>query len=314
MSDEQDKPVDEQPEAEPQGPRGGERLAEARRKLQISVLEVAKELHLDEPKVRALERNDFDMLGAPVFAKGHLRKYAQLVGVDEADVFADYYQMTRSESIPPVVAATRTRAGQELSPGPWIAAIIVILAAAVTYWWFAVGSQTAIGPETVPATAPETVPETAPETAPETVPETAPATAPETVPETAPEQSEALQPSEETVVVAAPAARDQPIRDEPAPVASQSASEPADTLADGEILLSLNFSGDCWTEISDATGRRLFFDMGRNGRSVELTARAPIAALFGNVDNVDVRVNGNEFPITTTNPGGRTARLTIMSP
>jgi cytoskeleton protein RodZ len=290
MSDEQDKPVDEQPEAEPQGPRGGERLAEARRKLQISVLEVAKELHLDEPKVRALERNDFDMLGAPVFAKGHLRKYAQLVGVDEADVFADYYQMTRSESIPPVVAATRTRAGQELSPGPWIAAIIVILAAAVTYWWFAVGSQTAIGPETVPATAPETVPETAPE------------------------QSEALQPSEETVVVAAPAARDQPIRDEPAPVASQSASEPADTLADGEILLSLNFSGDCWTEISDATGRRLFFDMGRNGRSVELTARAPIAALFGNVDNVDVRVNGNEFPITTTNPGGRTARLTIMSP
>ena len=290
MSDEQDKPVEEQPEAEPNGPRCGERLAEARREQQISVLEVAKELHLDEPKVRALERNDFEILGAPVFAKGHLRKYARLVGVDEGDVFADYYQMTRSESIPPVVAATRTRAGQELSPGPWIAAIIVILAAAVTYWWFAVGSQTAIGPETVPATAPETVPETAPE------------------------QSEALQPSEETVVVAAPAASDQPIRDQPAPVASQSASEPADTLADGEILLSLNFSGDCWTEISDATGRRLFFDMGRNGRSVELTARAPIAALFGNVDNVDVRVNGNEFPITTTNPGGRTARLTIMSP
>ncbi|MDH3374021.1 MAG: helix-turn-helix domain-containing protein, partial [Gammaproteobacteria bacterium] len=95
MSDEQDKPREQKPEAEPEGPRGGERLAEARRKQQISVLEIAKELHLDEAKVRALERNEFDVLGAPVFAKGHLRKYAQLVGVDPADVFADYYQMTR---------------------------------------------------------------------------------------------------------------------------------------------------------------------------------------------------------------------------
>ena len=60
----------------------GERLAIARREQQIPVIEIAKELHLDEPKVRALERNEFDVLGAPVFAKGHLRKYAQLVDVD----------------------------------------------------------------------------------------------------------------------------------------------------------------------------------------------------------------------------------------
>ena len=52
-----------------------------------AVVEVAKELHFDEPKVRALERNDFEVLGAPVFAKGHLRKYAQLVGVDEDGCF-----------------------------------------------------------------------------------------------------------------------------------------------------------------------------------------------------------------------------------
>ena len=59
MNDETEKPEEDAPEAEPQGPRGGQRLAEARRERQISVLEIAKELHLDEPKVRALERNDF---------------------------------------------------------------------------------------------------------------------------------------------------------------------------------------------------------------------------------------------------------------
>ena len=66
------------PDDERRGPLAGERLAVARRNQQITVLEIAKELHLDEHKVRALEQNDFDVLGAPVFAKGHLRKYAQL--------------------------------------------------------------------------------------------------------------------------------------------------------------------------------------------------------------------------------------------
>jgi cytoskeleton protein RodZ len=287
MSEEQDNnPVEEQSEAEPQGPRGGERLAVARREQQISVLEVAKELHLDEPKVRALERNDFEVLGAPVFAKGHLRKYAQLVGVDEDDVFADYYQMTRQEPIPPVVIG-KSRARQELSPGPWIAAIIVILVAAASYWWFALESETAVAPETTP--------------------------------------EEALQPEqigndqaagEEMVVLAAAMPNEEPTSNQVAavPDENQPLPEPVETLADGQARLSLSFSGDCWTEISDATGRRLFFDMGRSGRSVELTGTAPFAALFGDVDNVDVTVNGSAFPISTTNPGSRTARLTIMNP
>ena len=68
MSDATDNSEEEASSSE-QGPLGGEGLAEARRAQQISVLEIAKELHLDEPKVRALERNEFDVLGAPVFAK-----------------------------------------------------------------------------------------------------------------------------------------------------------------------------------------------------------------------------------------------------
>jgi len=286
MSDEQDTPVDDQPEVESEGPRGGERLAEARREQQISVLEVAKELHLDEPKVRALERNDFDMLGAAVFAKGHLRKYAQLVGVDEDDVFADYYRMTRSETIPPVIVG-RVKARQELSPGPWIAVIIVILVAVASYWWFAVASNTASTPET----------------------------SPEDVPQSEQSDTDAA-PSDTEVVQAAVLPDEEAVADEPVPepVAQQSSPEPAQDPADGDLRMALNFSGDCWTEISDATGRRLFFDMGRSGRSIELTGTPPFAALFGNIENVDVRVNGSEYPISTNNPGSRTARLTITNP
>ena len=281
MSDEQEKPAEAliEPDEKPQGPRCGELLAEARRERQISVVEVAKELHLDEPKVRALERNEFESLGAPVFAKGHLRKYAQIVGVDEDDVLTDYYQMTRQDSLPPVVVARR-RMRQEVAPGPWIAAIVVIIVVAAAYWWFAVYSAQA------PVTAPAATP-TEPTVEQSVVTDETPSAAEvvETTPE--PEVAEPAQPA---------------------------ASEQEETLADGETRLSLTFTGDCWTEISDASGRRLFFEMGRAGRTVEVTGIAPFAVLFGNVDNVSVLLNGSEYPVSTNNPGSRTARLTISTP
>jgi len=277
MSDEQDKSVEDNTDAEPEAARGGERLAEARREQQISVLEVAKELHLDEPKVRALERNDFEVLGAPVFAKGHLKKYASLVGVDADDVLTDYYKMTRQEPIPPVIIG-RKRVRQEVSPGPWIAVIIVIIVAATSYWWFAVYSSQVSAPEAAPRELPE------------------------------PQRGSVIEPAEqitEEMLVAEPG---------PEPVVSEPQPQVAESIDDGLVSLSLNFVGDCWTEVSDATGQQLFFEMGRGGTTVNLTGVAPFAVLFGNVDNVLVQVDGDDYPVSSSSPGSRTARLTIMNP
>lgn len=281
MSDEQDKPVEEQEAVEPEGPRAGESLAAARREQQISVLDIAKELHLDEAKVRALERNEFDVLGAPVFAKGHLRKYAELVGIDPDDVLEDYYKLTRQDALPPLVIARR-RMRNEVSPGPWIAAIIVIIIAAAAYWWFAVFSSQ-------PAVQAPPVRDAAPQQSTDPVRDTA-------------SEPALRDPRPE------PEAQPEPVIAEPEP------ETPEPPLADNEVRLSLAFSGDCWTEISDATGRRLFFEMGRAGDTVNLAGVAPFEVLFGNVDNVAVQVDGSDFPLSSTNPGGRTARLTIMTP
>src|SRR5210317_628699 len=133
MTDDKDRPDEETPEAKAEGPLGGERLAEARRAKQVSLLEIAKELHVEESKIRALENNDFDVLGAPVFAKGHLKKYSQLVGVNYEEVLADYYRLTRSQDMPPVVI-TRPKSGREFSLGPWIVLIVVLVLLALTYW------------------------------------------------------------------------------------------------------------------------------------------------------------------------------------
>jgi hypothetical protein len=54
--------------------------------------------------------------------------------------------------------------------------------------------------------------------------------------------------------------------------------------------------------------------MGRSGRSVELSGQAPFDVLLGNIENVSVRVDGSAYTVMPTNPGSRTARLTIMNP
>ena len=99
-----------------------------------------------------------------------------------------------------------------------------------------------------------------------------------------------------------------------APAAVEEPQPEAGPVADGQTRIQLTFSGDCWTEISDATGQRLFVNMGRAGRTVELAGTAPFSVLFGNADNVSVRVDGNEYPVSPTSAGGRTARLTIIKP
>ncbi len=284
MSDETDKPDSDETEAEPKGPVAGERLAEARRENQISVDEIAKELHLDETKVRALERNEFDTLGAPVFAKGHLRKYAQLVGIDPDDVLADYYQLNRAVDMPPVVSKHR-KPERELSPGPWIALVVVIILVAIAYWFFGIRSAPA------PA-APSSEPD-------------APATQPVT--QTAP----AVEDSDD------PAVGDETVADEPEPAAEpvveEEAQPPVETaaIAPGQVRLEVTFDGDCWTEISDGRGQRLFFDLGRTGRTITLDGAAPLSVLFGNADNVSLRVNGRDYTVSPADRRGQTARLTL---
>jgi cytoskeleton protein RodZ len=282
-------------------PVAGERLAKARRAREISIQEMAKDLHLDEPKVLALEQNDFEALGAPVFAKGYLRKYAELVGVPEDDVIADYYRLNRSAVAPPLVTR-RARPAGEFRAGLWIGGIVafllVVLGAA---WWLTSGSgwfaerrgarveapAAANDPETRDAVAEPVVDE--PEAATEEPSESAgPAIAePDTT--AGATGGERLQ---ETVARTAPV-------------------PPAVLVAEGDLVLRLAFRGDCWTEVTDANGQRLYFGLGTSGDEVTVSGEPPLNVLLGSSENVSVFVDGAAYPIPASARRGETARLTL---
>jgi cytoskeleton protein RodZ len=282
-------PADERDE-----PMAGKRLAQARRMREISVQDIAKELHLDEPKVRALEQNRFDFLGAPVFVKGYLRKYAEVVGVSAEDVLADYHRFDRG--VEPPIVGLRRHSPREISAGPWLAAFLAIAVVSGGAWVWLSGNFDFIFSSRAPAVlAPFEAEEPAPD------PDAAEATGGET-PDIEPQESP-------------------PVTSEPPPALPAETNESPATLdapesappAEGEVGLRVTFSGECWTEVTDASGERLYFGLGRAGQTVSVVGAAPLQVLLGDSRNASLAVDGRSYPIPPSARRGDTARLTITA-
>ena len=307
-----------QAEAEP---RAGQRLANARRANGISMRDIAKELHLDEVKVQALEDNRFDVLGAAVFTKGYLRKYAELVHVPIDDVLADYYKMNRATGAPPVVGPKRPKSRAPINPGPWIAGILLLAAvAAGTWWWlnqdsgFVIPARNTGGVPTPaqataePAAGSPARAGTGSATPADSGADSGTGTEPSTAPAAAGTGTNALSPptgAGETNPAPAAAAPQTTVQ-EPSPPGT---AEPG-----AATRLSLSFSGDCWTEVTDGNGTRLFFGLGTAGRNVSVSGVPPIRVLLGDNDNVRVQVNGRDYVVAPSELRGNTARLSIGGP
>jgi cytoskeleton protein RodZ len=115
---------------EPDTPGGMLRAERERRG--YSVQYAAEDLHLDVWVIEALEANRFEALGAPVYAKGHLRKYATLLGLPPATVLERYEALSGTPTEPtPIPAAMVAPVPQRRSVPKlplWIAAAIAVAA------------------------------------------------------------------------------------------------------------------------------------------------------------------------------------------
>lgn len=73
---------------------------------------------------------------------------------------------------------------------------------------------------------------------------------------------------------------------------------PEKTQPAGVDKLNLEFHADAWIEVHEASGDRLLYRMGREGRTYQVTGRAPFKVLLGNAREVTVMLNGQVFDQT----------------
>ena len=270
----------------------GARLARARTRASLTLDQVAEKLRLDRSTVAALESDDHSSIGAAVFVRGFLRRYASLVGESPAEIEALYAQRPDAVLRPDLSRTGMHRIEPDahdrklgLVPAV-IAALVLGIIGAI---WWAVHSKpqsyTVVTEEHVQASA---QPAPAAMSGAPSVP-TTPAAGPAAAP--LPSTGTSAAPSGATAPV--PAAVTPPV---PAPVPA-----PAPRLK----TLELSFSGESWVEIYDARGMRLFFGFGRTGTTQSLNGAPPFRFVLGNVPAVALSLGGAGVSLPEADPGAR---------
>lgn len=259
----------------------GELLQRERERRSISQLHIAEQLHLDVRMVQALEANRFEELGVPVYARGHLRQYAALVGLSPQLIIERYEAVTGTHEIPapmPSSVAVGTSVERRSLAGPlWTGVALIAL---MLGWWL--WTTVSAPGDPIQAALEEQFAAEA---------ETASGTS-------APAPS----------VVEAPAAVQPASAVTPAPTDSNANGTPA---ADA-IRLRLEFSDASWTEIYDAAGTRLMFGLGESGRVRTFNGTPPLRITLGNASAVAIQVNGQ--PVVVPRRAGRDSTRFLIGP
>ncbi len=282
----------------------GELLAKSRRELKISLSDIAKELNLDEIRVTALERNDFRSLGAPVFAKGHLRKYAKIVNVDEVKVVADYCELTEENEVPPLVISKR-EIYKNISLKPLYLGLIIV-SVIVALYFFLTNQDIDSKQSSIESVKPFSgLEELNMESSPNIMPSN--------------NENEIIESNQDIFSLNDQLAEEKSNEEESLEdqfPEIESPQEPyveqKDITVMTETQINIIYSGDCWTEILDANGNRLFFDLARAESIVELSGIAPFDILFGDVASVSLLIDGEPFNIAESDRrSNNTARVTV---
>ncbi|HMN43198.1 MAG TPA: DUF4115 domain-containing protein [Povalibacter sp.] len=260
----------------------GELLRTARAERNVSVQQIADDMHLDVPVVEALESNNFALLGPPVYSRGHLRKYAALVGLSP-DVVISHYEMMNDVPIVPepvpvsVTAPPPERRSQRVSLLV-VAGIVVVVAGLSIVGWLANRPAS----ESSRASESQAV-------------NVAPA----------PEQDLPDDPGE-------PPPAEAEVEGNAPPAAAAPAAETPVANAGNDVTMRLRFLEPSWVEIYDATERRLMFGIGQAGQTSTLAGKPPLRVTLGLASAVSMEVNDRSVPVPRR-AGKDAARFTVAA-
>lgn len=136
-------------------PTAGQILKAAREAKDISADRLARALNLDVPAVKAIESDQYAAIGAPVFVRGHLRKYAQLVDIAADEVLAAYERAEEpAERVELHPMKPEERASSEGRLWPYVLLLLIVVGV-VVWWLLRPTTPAALEP---PAAAPDAAP------------------------------------------------------------------------------------------------------------------------------------------------------------
>lgn len=285
----------------------GERLRQAREARHWSRAEVALQLHLSEDAVRYIEDGLFDKLPGITFARGYIRSYAKLLGLDGSELAQEYDRFTGTQataSTPLQMKQVRepARVSYNMLRGGLFVLSLVAVGIGVLWW------QERYGIAPMQTTAPiERVEVDTADGSTEVL----------TLDEPEDQAVQAAQVPMDVLEPTPPAPQPVlpvPAGEQPLAVAEPEAAVPvpepaAPELAPGEGRLQINFVEDCWVQVTDASGRVHVAQLKKKGENLDITAPAPLQVRLGFVQGAQVSFNGQ--PVDLSGRRSQTANLRL---
>ena len=96
----------------------GEQIASAREKRGMTAVDAARQLHMRTDFITAIDTEDWSRLGPPIYARGFVRNYARMVGIDPASIAEQLDVAIPSRDVDAHVETLAPAAGGELTPEP----------------------------------------------------------------------------------------------------------------------------------------------------------------------------------------------------
>ncbi|WP_219951692.1 cytoskeleton protein RodZ [Dickeya zeae] len=314
----------------------GERLRGAREQLGLTQQVVAERLCLKLSTVREIEDNNTPAGLAPTFLRGYIRSYARLVHLPEDELLPMLEKQvmpSRVSNVAPMqslaLGKSRKKRDGWLMLFTWLI-LIGVLGLTVAWWWqnhqaqqqeinsmvdHATASQNRNGGQASDVnTDPEPV-----DTDDNTAVNNATANNGQPIvlnsPAVTPSQLAASTPVAPTANNTPAAASQAPVSSSDQSLLNQSATAPASaaTTAEAPGAIVIRFTADCWLEVVDAAGKKLFSGVQRNGNVLNLTGQAPYRLKIGAPGAVQVEFQGKQVDLSRFVRSHQVARITLTA-
>lgn len=313
----------------------GVRLRNAREQLGLSQQAVAERLCLKVSTVRDIEEDKAPADLASTFLRGYIRSYARLVHIPEEELLPGLEKQApiRPGKVAPMqsfsLGKRRKKRDGWLMTFTWLILFVVVGLTGAWWWQNHKAQQEEIttmadqstaelnasneSSQSVPldtsATANQNnvqTPADAASTAATTAPQTAEATS--AAPTADAQQNAVVAPSQANVDTATTAPAVAPVAPgAPLPADQAGVTTPA---VDPNALV-MNFTADCWLEVTDATGKKLFSGMQRKDGNLNLTGQAPYKLKIGAPAAVQIQYQGKPVDLSRFIRTNQVARLTV---
>ncbi|WP_300654838.1 RodZ family helix-turn-helix domain-containing protein [Pseudomonas sp.] len=299
----------------------GESLREARESKGWAVDEVAAQLNLTPLRLSQIEAGAFDKLPGNTCARGYVRAYAKLLGMDQSRLVLEFDQFTGSDAVGSDVHSL----GHIEEPARYSQsilrfvsfALLVALTGVGFYWWQEqaarhTGESPVTSIEQVEVDGADGMTQLHPLDEPED--QAVLAAQGETELNLTPVIAEETAASELDGAVEQAAAEPagEELQVEPAAADSPAPANTTESLvvAAGEGTVSVSYVADCWTQLTDASGKVLFSALKRKGDSLQLAGKAPLELRLGFARGAQVSYNGQVVDVAPY-ISGETARIKL---